>query len=270
MHADFPFAGQLQAASKAATLAEKGIRKYFNGSFDVDIKEDNSPVTVADVEAEKTIRASLLDDYADYGFYGEETGQLHADASHLWLVDPIDGTKSFVRHSPFFSTQIALMSAQGLVVGVSNAPCYGADAGTEGGGERVEAALGFGCRFNGREVYTSDVTSLEKAYLSAGNLKTMANSADSWQRYGQLIRTVARVRGYGDFCHYHQLVSGQADLVVESDVNILDIAALVVAVREAGGVFTDLQGGDITLETTSVLAAATPELHAAALSMLSV
>ena len=79
---------------------------------------------------------------------------------------------------------------------------------------------------------------------------------------------MARVRGYGDFYHYHQLVSGQADLVVESDVNILDIAALVVAVREAGGVFTDLTGADITLETTSVLAAATPALHAQALACL--
>ena len=268
MHADFPFAGQLQAASHAATLAEKGIRNYFSGSFDIDIKEDNSPVTVADVEAEKTIRTSLLDAYADYGFYGEETGQLHADASHLWLVDPIDGTKSFVRHSPFFSTQIALMSADGLVVGVSNAPCYGARVEAESGGERVEAALGFGCRFNGRQVQTSDVKTLEQAYISAGNLKTMAASADSWNRYGQLVQQVARVRGYGDFCHYHQLVCGQADLIIESDVNILDIAALVVAVREAGGVFTDLQGDDITLATTSVLAAATPELHGAALSLL--
>jgi len=268
MHADVPFAGQLQAASHAATLAEKGIRKYFSGSFDVDIKEDNSPVTVADVEAEKTIRTSLLADYADYGFYGEETGQLHADANYLWLVDPIDGTKSFVRHSPFFSTQIALMSAGELVVGVSNAPCYGGTPGSEIEGERVEAAAGFGCRFNGKEVRTSDVKSLDKAYLSVGNLKTLADSDDAWLRYGKLIRQVARVRGYGDFCHYHQLVCGQADLVLESDVNILDIAALVVAVREAGGIFTDLQGNDITLATTSVLAAATPELHLAALNLL--
>ncbi len=82
------------------------------------------------------------------------------------------------------------------------------------------------------------------------------------------MRQVNRTRGYGDFYHYHLLASGRIDLVVESDVNILDIAALAVIVREAGGVFTDLDGRELTLETTSVLAAATPALHARALDLL--
>ena len=115
---------------------------------------------------------------------------------------------------------------------------------------------------------TRDVRRLEDAYLSSGNLKSMALDATRWGCYAQLVSRVARVRGYGDFYHYHQLVSGEADLVVESDVNILDIAALVVAVEEAGGVFTDIHGDPVGLETTSVLAAATPQLHREALELL--
>ena len=83
-----------------------------------------------------------------------------------------------------------------------------------------------------------------------------------------MVSRVKRVRGYGDFCHYHQLCAGQADLIIESDVNILDIAALTVGVREAGGIITDLQGHAIDETTTSVLAAATTELHKAALDIL--
>jgi len=90
--------------------------------------------------------------------------------------------------------------------------------------------------------------------------------ADAWQALGNLMTKVRRVRGYGDFCHYHQLCCGQADLVIESDVNILDIAALTVGVREAGGVITDLNGAAIGVDTTSVLAAGTAELHAEAMA----
>jgi histidinol-phosphatase len=89
--------------------------------------------------------------------------------------------------------------------------------------------------------------------VSTGNLKTLARSAQ-WAKFGDLIGRISRIRGYGDFVHYHLLARGSLDVVIESDVNILDIAALTVIVREAGGVFTDLQGGEVGLATTSVLA----------------
>jgi histidinol-phosphatase len=89
--------------------------------------------------------------------------------------------------------------------------------------------------------------------MSAGNLKTLAKSA-AWDAYGRVVASVSRIRGYGDFLHYHLLAAGKIDAVIESDVNILDIAALVTIVEEAGGRFTDLGGNDASLETTTVLA----------------
>ena len=90
--------------------------------------------------------------------------------------------------------------------------------------------------------------------MSTGNLKTLARSPAGWRRLGDLIGGISRIRGYGDFVHYHLLARGSLDVVIESDVNILDIAALTVIVREAGGMFTDLEGGAVGLATTSVLA----------------
>jgi histidinol-phosphatase len=99
----------------------------------------------------------------------------------------------------------------------------------------------------------SKVTELGGAIVSSGNLKTLARSP-AWPRFGDLIGRVNRIRGYGDFVHYHLLARGSLDVVIESDVGILDIAALTVIVREAGGTFTDLSGGEVGLKTTSVLA----------------
>jgi histidinol-phosphatase len=159
-------------------------------------------------------------------------------------VDPIDGTKSFVRECPFFSTQIALMRAGRLVLGVSNAPAYG---------ELAWAEQGAGAYLNDRLVRVSKVADLSGAILSTGNLKSMTRTAQ-WGRLGSLISSVSRARGYGDFVHYHLLARGSLDVIIESDLNILDIAALTVVVREAGGTFTDLEGKDVTLDTTTVLA----------------
>ncbi|MDN5862748.1 MAG: inositol-phosphate phosphatase, partial [Salinisphaera sp.] len=162
------------------------------------------------------------------------------------LIDPIDGTKSFVRGYPFFSTQIALMHAGELVVGVSNAPLFG-------GGELAAAVKGQGATLNGETLRVSQVAELSQATLSLGNLATLAGSP-RWQGLAGLLRAVHRHRGYGDFYHYHLLASGRIDLVIESDVNILDIAALTVILREAGGQITDLDGQPIGLHTTSVFA----------------
>ena len=104
------------------------------------------------------------------------------------------------------------------------------------------------------------------AALSTGNLKSMATDPKRWQALGELVSRIGRIRGYGDFLHYHLLARGAIDLVVESDLNILDIAALVVIVREAGGVFTTLEGGPIGLDVRNALAGP-PALHAEALAL---
>ena len=255
-----------KAAEEAAAAAQQVIGDFLaRGDWHVTLKSDQSPVTEVDVAAEKAIKAVLTKALPSAAFFGEETGKSEAtetaDGSHgqRWLVDPIDGTKSFIRGSRYYSTQIALEVDNELRLGVSNAPAYN---------ERLVAVQHEGVWLNGQAVRCNDITSIDDAFFSAGNLTTLARDAAAWSRYARIVGRVRRVRGYGDFCHYHQLCSGQADLVLESDVNILDIAALTVAVREAGGFMTDLQGQPVGEATTSVLAACTKTLHAQALDLL--
>jgi histidinol-phosphatase len=248
---------ELSAALEAAEAAARIARELYARNIAVQIKADKSPVTEADVRCEQAIRAVLEQHFPSYGFYGEETGKHRASAANLWLVDPIDGTKAFVREYPMFSTQIALMRDGEIVLGVSNAPVYG---------EIAWAQRGAGAYLNGTPIRVSAITRLDDAALSAGNLKTLAGGPQ-WAPYGRLIARVNRIRGYGDFLHYHLLASGRIDAVIESDVNILDIAALTTIVTEAGGRFTDLGGAKIGLATTSVLAT-NGHLHDAVLASL--
>ncbi len=248
---------ELQAALDAAQAAAEVIRGLYRQNLAVTLKADRSPVTEADVRSEEAIRAVLAARFPGYGFYGEETGQQRMQAESVWLVDPIDGTKSFVRDCPFFSTQIALMRGGRFVLGVSCAPAYG---------ELAWAERGSGAWLDGKRIRVSDTATIDNAILSSGNLKTLARGP-AWDAYGRLVSRVNRIRGYGDFVHYHLLARGALDAVIESDVNILDIAALTVIVEEAGGRFTDLAGSAVGLETTTVLASNGP-LHAPLLSAL--
>ncbi len=241
----------LEIARGAATAAGELIARHYARGVAVELKADATPVTIADREAEDTIRRLIGRAFPAHAILGEERG-LAGTSEFLWLVDPLDGTKSFVRGTPFFSTQIALMHAGELVLGVSHAAVYG---------ETMWARRGGGAFLNGAQLHVSGTRELKDAVLSLGNIKSLTADTQRWNALGALIRGVDRVRGYGDFAHYHFLARGALDLVIESDVNILDIAALAVIVREAGGVFTDLEGRELTLETTSALATATAELQ---------
>ena len=234
----------LATALEAAEAATHVIQRLYRGDIEVREKADKSPVTVADIEAEKAIRAVLEASFPEHGFFGEETGERDCDAEYLWLVDPIDGTKAFVREYPMFSTQIALMRRGELFVGVSSACEYG---------ELAYAEKGQGAWLDGKPVTVSSVDRIEDAALSTGNLKSLA-LGPRWSRFGKLVGRLNRIRGYGDFLHYHLLAAGKIDAVIETDVNILDIAALAMIVEEAGGRFTDLEGNPVSLGTTSVLA----------------
>lgn len=237
----------LATALDAAHAAAEVVRRYYQQNIAITIKADKSPVTQADVETEQVIRKLISERFPAHGFYGEETGSEGLDAEYLWLVDPIDGTKAFVREYPMFSTQIALMHRGRLIVGVSSAPQYGMN------GELAYGEIGAGAWLNDKPIKVSDIDAIENCAISAGNLKTLAVSG-KWNNYGKLIARASRIRGYGDFLHYHLLAAGKIDVVIESDVNILDIAALSVIVTAAGGRFTQLDGGAVNLNTTTVLA----------------
>lgn len=245
----------LIVARAAADAAAAVIRRYYRSGFDVEIKADETPVTVADRAAEAAIKQVLRAAYPDHAYYGEEEGR-EGDSDWLWLIDPIDGTKSFVRGYPFFSTQIALRWRDELVLGVSCASEYG---------ELVWARRGGGAWLAGERLQVSaaeDFTA--QTAISFGNVKTLSRDA-RWQTLARMVQRCGRTRGYGDFLHYHLLARGCIDLVVESDLNILDIAPLVVILREAGAVVTDLDGAAPDLATTSLLAGP-PALHARALA----
>ncbi len=241
----------LQAALSAARKAAAISRDYYAGNFTVTTKADMTPVTQADVECEEAIRAIILEQFPNHGFYGEETGRTQADAEYLWLVDPIDGTKGFVRQYPFFSTQIALMHHGEIILGVSSGTMMD---------ELAWAEKGQGAWLNGERLTISSIDDPDRAAVSTGNLKSLAES-EGWPALGRIVARTDRIRGYGDFYHYHLLAAGKIEAVIESDVNILDIAALSIIVTEAGGVFTNLNGDRPDLEIRSVLAA-NPSLHA--------
>ena len=253
-----PHSPFLATALEAARAAADVVRHYYQSNVAVTIKADKTPVTEADVETEKAIRSILAARFPEHGFFGEETGRSAIDAEYLWLVDPIDGTKAFVREYPMFSTQIALMHRGRLVLGVSSAPAYG---------ELAYAEIGVGAWLDDRPIRVSEVAVLEEAALSTGNLKSFA-TGPRWGAFGRLVGRLNRIRGYGDFLHYHLLASGKVDAVLESDVNILDVAACAVIVEAAGGRVTDLDGGPLTLASTSVLAT-NGRLHDAVLEAIS-
>jgi len=247
----------LRVALAAAKEAAKISRSYYAGNFTVTTKEDRTPVTQADVECEQAIREIILNAFPEHGFYGEETGRSGEDGDYLWLVDPIDGTKGFVRQYPFFSTQIALMWHGEVILGVSSGTMMD---------ELAWAEKGQGAWLNGERLKVSNIDNPDRAAISVGNLKSLAGS-EGWAALGGIVERADRIRGYGDFYHYHLLAAGKIEAVIESDVNILDIAALSIIVNEAGGVFTNLNGGAVDLEIRSVLAA-NPSLHSKYVDLL--
>jgi len=252
-----PHSEFLATALEAARAAADVVSHYYRRNVKVTIKADKSPVTEADVETEKTIRGILAAKFPSHGFYGEETGQSAMGAEYVWVVDPIDGTKAFVREYPMFSTQIALMQHGRLIVGVSSAPVYG---------EVAYGEIGVGAWLNEQPIRVSGIDSIESAALSTGNLKTLA-TGPQWPAFGRLVGRLSRIRGYGDFLHYHLLASGKIDAVVESDVNILDVGACAVVVEAAGGRFTDLAGQPLGIASSSVLAT-NGRLHGAVLDAI--
>jgi histidinol-phosphatase len=245
----------LAAAEEAARAAGEVALKYYRTGFDVSLKADATPVTQADRGAEETIREILGRAFPEHGFLGEELGAV-GDQRRRWIVDPIDGTRNFVRHVPIWATLIALEEHGELVVGVVYNPVSG---------DLLSARRGGGTRLNGERVRVSPVPALREATLVHGGLRLL-REAGHWEGFVRLVDATDRQRGFGDYLGYALIAEGKAEVYLESDVKPWDVAACRVVVEEAGGRFTDFDGVP-TIHSGSALAT-NGRLHDAALAAL--
>ena len=234
----------LTVALEAAKNAEEIITAYYTGDLKVELKADETPVTLADTGAEKVIRETIKQAFPDHGFLGEEYGVEAGESPYVWIIDPIDATKNYIRKIPIFGTQIALMKGDELILGVSNAPLLN---------ELLYAEAGSGAFLNGAPITVSSVQTAEDAMGCHGGLKWFIEKGTFPGLYN-FINDAARTRGFGDFYMYHLVATGRADAVIEAAISLWDIAAITAIVREAGGQVTDIQGRTITKETDSIVA----------------
>lgn len=234
----------LTTAVKAARKAERVILKHFDTGVAVETKPDNSPVTIADKEAERIIKKTILGRFPDHGFLGEETGESDADSEYVWVVDPIDGTKNYVRGIPLFGTLIALMKNDELVLGVINMPVLK---------ELSYAEKGQGAYCNDKPVSVSAIAELKGAYVGFGGVKKFQQKgmADTLL---SITDAVWSDRGLGDCWSYALVARGKLDALIDVKIKIWDVAAPAVIIEEAGGKFTDLYGRAINRDVTSVVA----------------
>jgi histidinol-phosphatase len=226
MHPDLAFALELADLADAITL-----ERFLAEDLLVETKPDLTPVTEADRAVEQVLRKRIGEERPDHGVVGEELGA-DEQGGVRWILDPIDGTKNYLRGVPVFATLIALERDGAGVLGVVSAPALQ---------RRWWAARGEGAFVNGRRIRVSRVAELSDAVLSHASL-------GSWEQHGlgdqflELARACWRTRGFGDFWSYMLVAEGAVDLAVEPEVQLWDLAAVQVIVEEAGGRFTDLGG----------------------------
>lgn len=246
-------------AHRLADAARPIVRRYFRTAIAVDDKADESPVTIADREVEAAMREILQDAVPQHGIWGEEYGQTNPDAEWVWVLDPIDGTKSFITGHPCFATLIALTHNGIPVLGVVD------QAITD---ERWLGAVGYPTNLNGTRAHSRACPDLAHAYAySTGPEYFCADTQPKWQ---QIIQRVKSVR-YGCDCYaYALLATGCVDLVVETGLKPHDFCALVPVVEQAGGIITDWQGQPVTIHSDGNLCAAGDQrVHGEALTVLS-
>jgi len=245
----------LAAAREAASAAGEVAMRYYRGGFDVSMKPDATPVTEADRGAERVIREVIGRAFPAHGFLGEEFGAV-GDQRTRWIIDPIDGTRNFIRHVPIWATLIALEDAGEVTVGVIHNPVTG---------DLLAARRGGGAWLNNERVRVSAVDELRQATLLHAGLKLLRET-DYWDGFVRLVDATDRQRGFGDYLGYALVAEGKAEIYAETDLKAWDLAPCKVIVEEAGGRFTDF-GGVPTIHSGTAFAT-NGHLHAAALELL--
>ncbi len=217
---------------KAAYAAGEIALRYFKTNLRVELKADHTPVTRADRECEARMIDVLQAHFPDYGFLGEELGKQPGNSSVRWIIDPIDGTKNFIRGIPFFATLIALEEGDEITAGVMYAPALN---------DLLYAQKGQGTVANGKRVRVSEVARLHDAMLIHGGLNDL-KSRPCWQPFLRLVDATARQRGFGDALGHSLVAKGLAEVALEPEIKPWDVAATKILITEAGGWFSDFAG----------------------------
>ena len=220
----------LDVAVDAAYLAGKRTLAYFQTGVQPDIKADNTPVTIADREAEKILRARILQSFPDHAILGEEEGETSGSAPYRWICDPIDGTKSFITGVPLYGVLVGVEVEGEAKVGVIYLP------GTD---DMIAAADGLGCTWNGRPCRVSTTSRLEDASLMTSSIISAQKRSDAFDK---LVSKTRIQRTWGDAYGYALIATGRADIMVDPKVNAWDVAPMLPILREAGGHFSDWNG----------------------------
>lgn len=244
----------LEAVDEVAQLAGARALAHFRTPLDIDVKADGSPVTRADREAEQAAREWIARRFPADGIVGEEFGEHDPGAPRRWFVDPVDGTKSFVRGVPLWGAMVGLMEGDVVLAGAIAFPALG---------ERVAAARGAGCWWNGARCRVSEVGDLGRAALLATD-ERFGGDARRKAAWDALAARAALARSWGDCYGYLLVATGRAELMTDGVLHPWDAVPLVPILEEAGGVLTDWTGaraefGDGAIATNAALAGALRE-----------
>lgn len=247
-----PFAEQL------ANISGEIIRRYFRQQVALKEKADLSPVTIADEEAEKNMRALIHNTFPHHGILGEEFGAHNDNAEYVWVLDPIDGTQSFMMGRPIFGTLIGLVKNGVPILGIIDQPILG---------ERWIGVQGFATNFNYEPIRARKCANLKKATLCTTSPYLFdENDREIFER----VREVAQYTNYGGDCYsYGLLANGLVDVVIETGLKKHDFCALIPVIKGAGAVVTDWQGNEVTTQSDGrLIVAGDPRVHAQILKLV--
>ncbi len=222
----------MEAALELAEITGANAMRYFRTAIDAEIKQDGSPVTIADRSSEQLAREWIEKRFPSDGILGEEFGTVRPDARRRWIIDPIDGTKSFVRGVGFWGSLIAVVEGENLLAGASSFPALG---------DTLAAAPAEGCWWNGSRCSVSTVQDLAAATVLATDV-AFKGHPEKRRGWLALADAAALSRTWGDCVGYLLVATGRAEVMADPVVSAWDVAALMPAITEAGGVFTDWEG----------------------------
>jgi histidinol-phosphatase len=230
--------------------------RYFDTDLPVERKSDNTPVTIADRETEQALRQGLQKVFPNDGFLGEEYGDTPGSTGYRWIIDPIDGTRSFVRGIPIWATLLGLEYRGELIAGIVDAAPFG---------HTYHALRGEGAYRNDRRIHVSDERDLGKAHVFYSSLSWFLKAGKE-QEFTRLVRASERQRGFGDWYGFLLVAQGSGEIMIEHGVHAWDVGAIIPIVEEAGGRMTTWEG-KVDLHAPDVIAS-NGKLHAQVLAIV--